>query len=227
MTIAEDTRLAWGTIIRPEDGIGGVNERCIEIPLGLGVAKFDQPGWVLDAGCALLPPMHGVPDGRSPIANVVHLTQAIGSERIKPRSTQLSFMSADLRDLHIFADDAFDRVVCISTLEHVGYDNTSYGAKVEADAHYSWLFALNELWRVTKDELLITVPYHKTKAFNPKWGYFTSGPVDAMIQTVRGEARFYGIVNGKWCGGDHLPFVTDLDGFPEKVSQIACIRAVK
>ncbi|HEY8102919.1 MAG TPA: class I SAM-dependent methyltransferase [Gaiellaceae bacterium] len=65
---------------------------------------------------------------------------------------------ADVRELP-FEDRSFDLVLCVSTLEHVGADNTGYGLEAEADAS-SRLTALRELRRVLAIDgrLLITVP---------------------------------------------------------------------
>lgn len=58
-----------------------------------------------------------------------------------------------------FADGAFDLVLCVSTLEHVGADNTGYGLDAEDDGA-SRLTALRELRRVLAADgrLLITLP---------------------------------------------------------------------
>ncbi len=46
-----------------------------------------------------------------------------------------------------FDDQAFDLVLCVSTLEHVGADNSGYGLDAEDDGA-SRLTALRELRRV-------------------------------------------------------------------------------
>ena len=58
----------------------------------------------------------------------------------------LTGVQADVRDLP-FDDGAFDLVLCVSTLEHVGADNTGYGLDAEDDGA-SRLTALRELRRV-------------------------------------------------------------------------------
>ncbi len=67
-------------------------------------------------------------------------------------------VQADVRDLP-FEDGAFDLVLCVSTLEHVGADNTGYGLDAEDDGA-SRLTALRELRRVLAADgrLLITLP---------------------------------------------------------------------
>ncbi len=61
----------------------------------------------------------------------------------------LTGVQADVRDLP-FDDKAFDLVLCVSTLEHVGADNTGYGLDAEDDGS-SRLTALRELRRVLDD----------------------------------------------------------------------------
>jgi ubiquinone/menaquinone biosynthesis C-methylase UbiE len=70
----------------------------------------------------------------------------------------MSTVQADVRDLP-FDDDSFDLVLCVSTLEHVGADNTGYGLEAEDDGG-SRRTALRELRRVLAPggRLLLTVP---------------------------------------------------------------------
>ena len=70
----------------------------------------------------------------------------------------MTTVQADVRELP-FAAGAFDLVLCVSTLEHVGADNTGYGLAAEDDGA-SRLTALRELRRVLspRGRLLVTVP---------------------------------------------------------------------
>lgn len=70
----------------------------------------------------------------------------------------MTTVQADVRELP-FDSGAFDVVLCVSTLEHVGADNTGYGLDAEADGQ-SRASALRELRRVLAPDgrLLITVP---------------------------------------------------------------------
>jgi SAM-dependent methyltransferase len=67
----------------------------------------------------------------------------------------LRSVRGDVRELP-FEDRAFDVVLCISTLEHVGRDNTVYGLEAERDAR-ALPQALRELARVG-ERVLVTVP---------------------------------------------------------------------
>jgi SAM-dependent methyltransferase len=66
--------------------------------------------------------------------------------------------TADVRELPL-PDQSVDQVLLLSTLEHVGADNTGYGLDAEADPG-SRTVALRELARVLRPSgtLLVTVP---------------------------------------------------------------------
>lgn len=221
-------RVKWDVPIAPEDALNEVNERCIELPLGDDVAALGSPGRVLDAGCALLPLVNLAPAGKAPIAQIVHLTQNIASESCVMRGTQASYVSGDLRDLSLFADRVFDRVICLSTLEHVGFNNQQYGGLDEDKPESVWQ-AVRELWRVTKDVLFVTVPVHRTGFGNGRWRYFTFEGLTQLVQTCApcvADLRYY--VHGPqgWYGGTPraFPCVAAPSSKPE---QIACLKLTR
>jgi SAM-dependent methyltransferase len=80
----------------------------------------------------------------------------------------VSYLYADLRALP-YRDDYFDTVVCISTLDHVGMDNSDYGVEASPaeDPQQETRKALAELERVVAPEgaLLVTVPYGRRQDF--------------------------------------------------------------
>lgn len=163
--VIRDRLVRWDVAIPVDRGVAGTNERCIEIPLALEVLRLTEPGWVLDAGAAMNG--HLYVDAK-PQAHVVHLTQAIASEKMRAEGAEpISYVSADLRDLQIFADGAFDRTVCVSTLEHVGLDNLTYYGTAEQNPDSVWA-ACAELLRVTRGPILITVPFADAPWTDPK-----------------------------------------------------------
>lgn len=122
------------------------DERPIEIPWCL--ARYAGEPRLLDVGYAYAEPAY--------LAGLVGLgaRELTGVDLVEAEVPGLRSVQADLRDLP-FADAAFDVAIAISTLEHVGRDNTQYG--LQAEDEDSLDAALRELRRVT-ERLLVTVP---------------------------------------------------------------------
>jgi SAM-dependent methyltransferase len=136
----------------------GIDERCVEYPWLIG--QLDSaPGSLLDAGSTL---NHGfLIDLPILQAKVIHiLTLAPEEECFWHRN--VSYMFHDLRDIPI-RDSYYDTISCLSTLEHVGCDNSNYtGNDSDRENHpEDYLAAIQELCRVLKPggSLLITVPF--------------------------------------------------------------------
>jgi SAM-dependent methyltransferase len=121
------------------------DERAIEIPWCL--ARYDGERRVLDVGSANAIPayLEGLRDLRAPEVVTVDLAQPAD-------------VIADVRGLP-FDDGSFDLVLLVSTLEHVGLDNSVYGVEA-ARGEGGQQAALQELHRVlTRDgRLLLSVP---------------------------------------------------------------------
>lgn len=128
----------------------GTDERLIEIPWAVARVRADES--VLDVGTANAEPSYvAALLNRSP-------AEVIGVDLVEAEVPGVPMVVADVRDLP-FADGAFNLVLCISTLEHVGRDNRVYGADQEADPD-GIPDALDELRRVleTDGRLVVTVP---------------------------------------------------------------------
>jgi len=77
-------------------------------------------------------------------------------------AARISYLFEDLRALPV-RDDFYDIVVSVSTLEHVGCNNTFYSARIPSadDRRDEFVLAAQEMARVLKPGglLLLTVPY--------------------------------------------------------------------
>lgn len=208
----------------------GCDERVVEIPLALHMARLDTPGAVLDAGFALNLPVVRQASGR-PAAVVTHFTQDEAGEPLLPGDDDRYVRAfGDLRAMP-FADGAFDRVICVSTLEHVGMDNARYGGTTE-QAPESAAGAVAELIRVmaASGELLITVPYGR--AANHGWfRVFDAAGLEALVRPasdLKVETRYFFYDRG-WSEGGSTPPAAAFDaGFPaDVVTGVAAVRVTR
>ena len=184
----------------------GMDERVVELPLALRAARLHEPGEVLDAGSALnLAVVHAIV-GR-PAARVTHFTLPGSAEPPLPLDAdryQQSF--GDLRAMP-FADGSFERVVCVSTLEHVGLDTTRFGA-ASVRAPETAAAAVAELARVLAPggTLLLTVPYGQAADH----GWFRIFDHDGLAWLVSPLAGLdvrtrYFFYQGGWAEGTAIP----------------------
>jgi len=123
----------------------GVDERPVEIAWCLARVPPGEP--VLDVGYAFAE--RAYLDGLGALGDVT------GVDLVQADVPGVKNVQADLRKLP-FRDEEFAAAIAISTLEHVGRDNTQYGLGQEDDGD-SLAAALRELRRVAR-RLLVTVP---------------------------------------------------------------------
>ncbi|MGH3131656.1 MAG: class I SAM-dependent methyltransferase [Gaiellaceae bacterium] len=179
---------------RPRElrGPPACDERVIEIPWTL--SRYRGEPRVLDLGYA-----HAEP------AYLAALTAAVpdevtGVDLVEADVPGIRPVVADLRSLP-FDEESFDVAFCISTLEHVGYDNTRYGVKggrVEGGMEA----ALAELLRVLGDSgrLLLTVPCGPEQDF----GWYVRLPAERWRRLFEGcgfaiiEDEVYGRTDEGW-----------------------------
>jgi SAM-dependent methyltransferase len=127
-------------------GLGyGFDERVVEYPW---LRSRGPRGRVLDAGSVL--------NHRHVLERLLPELDELTICTLAPEPTAftnlgVSYLYADLRDLPL-RDGWFDEVVCLSTLEHVGMDNTTYGSSRPRadDPRAAAAVALRELLRVTR-----------------------------------------------------------------------------
>jgi hypothetical protein len=142
----------------------GVDERPVEIPWCL--ARVRPGERVLDVGYAFAEPAY--------LEGLRELGDVTGVDLVLADVAGITPVQADLRDLP-FEDDEFDVAIAISTLEHVGRDNTQYGLDAEADDTLD--AALHELRRVAQ-RVLVTVPTGE-RELRPEQSVY---PADEWVQ---------------------------------------------
>jgi SAM-dependent methyltransferase len=126
------------------------DERVVEIPWVL--SRLRESGRVLEVGYAFAETAYLGGLLRSGV-------ELVGADLASRDAEGMETVEADVRELP-FGDDAFDQVLLVSTLEHVGADNAIYGLRNESDDDGARLAALRELRRVLRRDgsLLVTVP---------------------------------------------------------------------
>jgi SAM-dependent methyltransferase len=132
----------------------GFDERVVELPWVFSRLQ----GRTLDAGSSLNHPH--ILKRVLPRLTSLHIVTAAPEERAYPQ-LGVSYVFADIRELPL-RSDYYDTVCCISTLEHVGMDNSDYGGPPrEPDPGAAASAAVAELKRVLAGggKLLVTVPF--------------------------------------------------------------------
>jgi SAM-dependent methyltransferase len=128
---------------------GRSDERVVEIPWVL--SRLRPGGRVLEVGYAFAEPAY--------LAGLLRAgVELVGADLAARAVEGMETVIADVRELP-FPERSFDQVLLVSTLEHVGADNTVYGLEAEQDGG-ARLAALRELRRVLRRDgsLLVTVP---------------------------------------------------------------------
>lgn len=183
ISAAADGRYGWDD--------AGIDERVVEYAWLFDQMRSAQRGPVLDAGSVLNHSriLHAWRSANFPPVSIVTL----GYEGHADVSDAVRYEFADLRRLP-YRDEWFPTVISLSTLEHVGLDNTVYGqaagaASRGADANAEALKALAELQRVTArgGTVLVSVPYGTRS--NRGWFRIFDGDDLARLMSLPGWAK--------------------------------------
>lgn len=155
--LARDGATPW-TAFADRGQTAHMSERVVEVPWVL--TRLGRPHRVLDIGSVFAPRVYTRALVARGIAELHGLDLAAG-EVPGIRMTQ-----ADIRRMP-FEDEFFDAAVCISTLEHIGHDNTRY-ALTAPSADEGGPAALREIARVLRagGRALITVPFGRYKVYD-------------------------------------------------------------
>ena len=150
--------LAQGESLPPFYGYR-IDERVVEYPWVY--AQLPRaPGRVLDAGSAL---NYQFLVERAPVSDADLTIMTLAPEKRCFWKRPISYVFGDLRQTQ-FADDVFDVVLSISTIEHIGLDNTLLytgdSSKKESD-NLGFVPAVKEFRRMLRPGgiCLITVPF--------------------------------------------------------------------
>jgi SAM-dependent methyltransferase len=134
----------------------GYDERVVEYPWLFAQQPAER---TLDAGSTLN--REDILERILPRLGRLHVV-TLAPEPLSYTDLGVSYVYADLRDLP-YREGYFDTIVSLSTLEHVGMDNTKYGAARETggDPRAALRQALAELERVLapNGKILVSVPY--------------------------------------------------------------------
>jgi hypothetical protein len=138
----------------------GFDERCVEYPWLLSHLT-QQPATLLDAGSVL--------NFETLLNHSIFVNKKLHILTLAPESNcfwqkGISYLYEDLR--HIPSRDSYyDAIICLSTLEHIGCDNTLYtqDTNYQENLPDDFLQAMQELRRVLKSggSLFLSVPFGK------------------------------------------------------------------
>lgn len=167
----------------------GIDERSVEYPWVLAHLP-KQAKTLLDAGSSLNFEMIL---NHEKIANKKIYIANLNPELNCFWQKEISYIYEDMRSL-LFKNNTFDIITCISTLEHIGMDNTVFyttNQNYKESASEDYLTAITELKRILKTggTLLLTVPFGKKqdlKAFQQ----FNKEMIDKITAEFNGKQLF-------------------------------------
>jgi len=198
-TAIDGGMLARGAVLPQSYGFR-LDERVIEYPWVFSRLPRN-PGKMLDAGSAL---NHAFLVSRAPVTSAKLSICTLAPEKRCFWWRGISYVYDDLR-ASMFRSEAFDTIVSISTIEHIGLDNTMLytadGSKREGDSS-GFRAAVREFRRIIRPggECFITVPYGKA-CVRGWFQIFDAAMVQGVLdeyQPVRHEIEYFGYWREGW-----------------------------
>jgi hypothetical protein len=186
----------------PESFGIAIDERVVEYPwLFDQLRRVGSLGRILDAGSTL---NHDYILDREPLRKADLTIMTLAPEKRCYWYRGYSYVFGDFRDT-CFKDRAFNTIVSISTLEHVGLDNTllytSDPARAEMDKQ-GFVAAIREFRRLLAvgGSCFLTMPYGKYEDFG--WFHvFDKEMIDILIETfapTTQEVEFFQYLKSGW-----------------------------
>lgn len=211
--------LAPGTVLPSRFGFR-IDERVIEFPWVYSRLPR-KPGKMLDAGSAL---NYKFLINRVPVSDADLCICTLAPEKRCYWRRGVSYVFGDLRS-SMFHGETFDTIVSISTIEHIGLDNTllytADGTKKEHD-ETGFRAAVREFRRIIRPRgvCFITVPFGK--ACKRGWfQVFDSQKVEMVLddfQPATHEMQYFGYFPDGWRATEpaELADATCFDRFQDK-----------
>ncbi len=211
----------------------GIDERIVEYPWlfsRLGVVKT-----LLDAGGTL---NHQWVLRRREFGEASLHIFTLAPESYFAKSEKVSYVYGDLRST-IFGEGKFDAITCISTLEHIGMDNTLFytaESRFAEEQASDYLQAIDEFRRMVRvgGKVFISVPFGVTQ--NHGWfQQFNSSMIQAILHRFQATAvslRYYRYSVTGWqlsceeACRDAIYFDFHRDGRRRNADNAAAARAV-
>lgn len=233
------SRFIQGTQLPSKYGFR-IDERAVEYLWVFSRLESEHRN-IFDAGSALNFPF--ILDSRALQHRGVTLC-TLAPERIHYKDARISYIYDDLRNL-MLRDEWFDAITCISTLEHVGMDNTllyTNDDQHKESSNTDYLKVVQELKRILRPggKLLITVPYGKYE--NHGWlQQFDSKMIAEVVRAFDGSSSrlsYFRYMNDGWawaqpeeCVGDsYFDFHSSSEFSDDMLAaarSVACIELVK
>lgn len=182
-----------------------MDERVVEYPWLFG--RLKSVGKMLDAGSTF---NHDFLLTRPPLKGADLTIMTLAPEKRCYWYFGCSYVFGDLRKTY-FADRTFDTIASVSTIEHIGLDNTmlytSASEFAESD-QYGFILAVKEFKRVIKPggTCFISVPFGKSANFG-WYQVFDSAKVDAIVEAFQPTSHqidYFGYTENGWARGNGI-----------------------